>query len=70
LDRILRDEVKEGGPGGYVIFDTPGQVELWTNHGSLRRIIDRLIKLDYRVGNRTEAVEQANEVLARGGASL
>lgn len=28
----------------YVIFDTPGQVELSTDHGSLRRIVDRLAK--------------------------
>ncbi len=34
---------------GYVIFDTPGQVELWTNHESLRRILERLTKMDYRV---------------------
>ena len=43
LDALLRDQ------GGYVIFDTPGQVELWTNHDSLKRVIERLTKLDYRV---------------------
>ncbi|BGP08977.1 hypothetical protein JCM10049v2_004830 [Rhodotorula toruloides] len=32
-----RDEV-------YVVFDTPGQVELSTNHGSLKRIIEALQK--------------------------
>jgi GTPase SAR1 family protein len=42
------DEVLQGGDG-YVIFDTPGQVELWTNHESLRRVLDRLTKMDYRV---------------------
>jgi hypothetical protein len=52
LDRLLvgsGQSEKGGGPAGYVIFDTPGQVELWTNHQSLRRIIERLTKLDYRV---------------------
>lgn len=28
----------------YVVFDTPGQVELSTDHGSLRRIVDTLAK--------------------------
>ena len=42
LDEVLVD-------GGYVVFDTPGQVELWTNHDSLRRVVERLTKLDYRV---------------------
>lgn len=48
-------EVLEGQPRGnaYVIFDTPGQVELWTNHGSLRRIVERLTKADYRVSARS-----------------
>lgn len=39
---------KEKG-NGYVIFDTPGQVELWTNHDSMKRIVQRLTKSDYRV---------------------
>jgi len=33
----------------YVLFDCPGQVELFTHHGSLRRIFFRLQKLGYRV---------------------
>jgi hypothetical protein len=33
----------------YVIFDCPGQVELFTHHGSLRNIFFRLQKLGYRV---------------------
>lgn len=33
----------------YIVIDTPGQVELWTNHGSLKRIIEKLTKQDYRV---------------------
>lgn len=33
----------------YIIFDCPGQVELFTHHDSLRRIFSKLEKLDYRV---------------------
>ncbi|WWC61193.1 uncharacterized protein I303_103773 [Kwoniella dejecticola CBS 10117] len=44
------DEVLEAdGGNGYVVFDTPGQVELWTNHDSLKNVIERLTKLDYRL---------------------
>jgi hypothetical protein len=46
LDEVLGEG--EAG-GGYVIFDTPGQVEIWTNHESLKRVVERLMKLDYRV---------------------
>ncbi len=46
LDELLGDE----GGNGYVIFDTPGQVELWTNHDSLKRMVEKLTKMDYRVG--------------------
>ena len=35
--------------GKYVLFDCPGQVELFTNHDSLRRVFFRLQKLGYRV---------------------
>lgn len=33
----------------YILFDCPGQVELFTHHGSLRNIFFRLQKLGYRV---------------------
>lgn len=53
LDRVL----KEGGWEGvkreqaFVVFDTPGQVELSTDHGSLKRIVERLSKKGgWRVG--------------------
>lgn len=51
LDQLLE---KDGG-NGYVVFDTPGQVELWTNHDSLKRMVEKLVKMDYRVseGNRS-----------------
>lgn len=37
------------GEGEYVLFDCPGQVELYTHHSSLRNIFNRLGKLGYRV---------------------
>lgn len=33
----------------YVLFDCPGQVELFTHHGSLRNIFWRIQKMGYRV---------------------
>jgi GTPase SAR1 family protein len=33
----------------YILFDCPGQVELFTHHDSLKRIFKKLEKLDYRV---------------------
>ncbi|KAF1846723.1 uncharacterized protein K460DRAFT_282705 [Cucurbitaria berberidis CBS 394.84] len=33
----------------YILFDCPGQVELFTHHGSLRNIFFRLQKLGYRM---------------------
>lgn len=33
----------------YILFDFPGQVELFTHHDSVKNIIERLQKLDYRL---------------------
>ena len=44
----LEDGLKELGQD-YVLFDCPGQVELFTHHDSLRRIFFRIQKLGYRV---------------------
>lgn len=64
LDEVLREgkmgegddgEEDEGVGGAYVIFDTPGQVELWTNHESFRKVIERLTKMDYRVSRRHQS---------------
>jgi hypothetical protein len=33
----------------YVLFDCPGQVEIFTHHSSLRNIFFKLQKLGYRV---------------------
>lgn len=45
----LEDRLKELGTDAYVLFDLPGQVELSTNHESLKRIIEKLGKSGFRV---------------------
>ena len=45
----LESQLDELSDDAYVAFDLPGQVELSTNHGSLRRILDRLAKRDWRL---------------------
>ena len=49
LDRLEEILVQGGWIGekreqAFIVFDTPGQVELSTDHGSLKRIIQRLAK--------------------------
>ncbi|KAK3390983.1 putative GTP binding protein [Podospora didyma] len=44
----LENGLKELGED-YVLFDCPGQVELYTHHNSLRNIFARLQKLGYRL---------------------
>lgn len=45
----LEQKLVELGENAYVVFDLPGQVELSTNHDSLRNIVRRLVKLGFRV---------------------
>lgn len=45
----LEEKLETIAKDAYVMFDLPGQVELWTNHGSLKRIVDRLVKGGFRV---------------------
>lgn len=45
----LEARLAELGPDAYVLFDIPGQVELGTIHPSLKRIIQRLSKVGFRV---------------------
>ncbi|KAH7882301.1 hypothetical protein F5I97DRAFT_1817070 [Phlebopus sp. FC_14] len=45
----LEARLNELGPDAYVLFDIPGQVELGTNHESLKRIIHRLSKIGFRL---------------------
>ncbi|THV02491.1 hypothetical protein K435DRAFT_827479 [Dendrothele bispora CBS 962.96] len=49
----LEERLKELGPEAYVLFDLPGQVELSTNHESVKRIVEKLGK---RCGFRLAAV--------------
>lgn len=74
LDSLLSSAEGLGEGGGYIIFDTPGQVELWTNHDSLRRVIERLTKMDYRVSDPRDRARnrgaKLTDVSARCGASI
>ncbi|PIM96999.1 hypothetical protein CDL12_30540 [Handroanthus impetiginosus] len=45
----LEKRLNDLGDEAYVAFDLPGQVELSTNHASLRRILERLQKRDWRL---------------------
>lgn len=45
----LEEKLAELGKDAYVCFDLPGQVELSTNHDSLRKIVQRLTKIGFRV---------------------
>jgi GTPase SAR1 family protein len=45
----FEEGLKEVGDD-YILFDCPGQVELYTHHNSLRNIFMRLQKLGFRVG--------------------
>jgi GPN-loop GTPase len=45
----LEERLKELGPDAYVLFDLPGQVELSTHHESLKKIVDKLTKIGFRV---------------------
>lgn len=47
----LEQGLKEIGEGDYILFDCPGQVELYTHHNSLRNIFYRLEKMGYRVSH-------------------
>ena len=44
----LRDGLRGLGED-YVLFDCPGQVELYTHHDSLRKVFFKIQKLGYRV---------------------
>lgn len=45
----LEDRLRELGPESYVLFDLPGQVELSTNHESVKKIVKKLGKSGFRV---------------------
>ncbi|ETW75705.1 hypothetical protein HETIRDRAFT_481171 [Heterobasidion irregulare TC 32-1] len=45
----LEEQLSELGKDAYVLFDLPGQVELSTNHHSLKRIVQKLTKGGFRL---------------------
>ncbi|KAG6845034.1 hypothetical protein H0H87_001371 [Tephrocybe sp. NHM501043] len=45
----LEERLKELGEDAYVLFDLPGQVELSTNHDSVKRVVEKLTKLGFRL---------------------
>ena len=45
----LEEGLKALGKDAYVLFDLPGQVELSTNHESLKHIVESLTKSGFRV---------------------
>ena len=50
----LEDRLKELDKDDYVLFDLPGQVELSTNHPSVKNIIRKLSKSGFRVCTRAD----------------
>ena len=45
----LEEKLSKLGKDAYVVFDLPGQVELSTNHNSLKRIVHKLSRNGFRV---------------------
>ncbi|KAH0581634.1 GPN-loop GTPase 2 [Termitomyces sp. J132] len=45
----LEERLRELGEEAYVLFDIPGQVELSTNHESLKGLVEKLTKLRFRL---------------------
>ncbi|KAF9460285.1 hypothetical protein BDZ94DRAFT_1198224 [Collybia nuda] len=45
----LEERLKALGNDAYVVFDLPGQVELTTNHESLKRVVEKLTKTGFRL---------------------
>lgn len=48
MDQFI-EKVKELGENEYLLFDCPGQVELFTHHSALQHIFKQLEKEDYRL---------------------
>lgn len=45
----LEQQLRELGDDAYFLFDLPGQVELSTNHDSVKHIVEKLTKSSFRV---------------------
>ena len=52
----LEAKLKKLDDDAYVLFDLPGQVELSTNHDSIKRIVKRLVKSGFRVRHYANSV--------------
>jgi GTPase SAR1 family protein len=65
----LETRLNELGPDAYVLFDIPGQVELATIHPSLKRIIQRLSKVGFRVRDHVVCVASASRGWLAGSRS-
>jgi GPN-loop GTPase len=48
LEKLCK-KIEKTQSNPYILFDLPGQVELYTHHKSIRNIIEKLVKLDYRL---------------------
>jgi len=59
----LEEELNKLEKDVYVVFDLPGQVELWTNHHTVKDIVKKLGKLGYRVRDAcsSSAIESSND---------
>lgn len=44
----LEEKLKQNADK-YILFDFPGQIELYTHNDCIQRIVQRLVRLDYRV---------------------
>jgi len=58
----VREETADVAVDDYILFDCPGQVELFTHHSSLRNIFFRLQKLGYRVLSAYSLIEASANV--------
>ncbi|KAG5641967.1 hypothetical protein DXG03_003841 [Asterophora parasitica] len=47
----LEERLKELGEDAYILFDLPGQVELSTNHESMKSIVEKLTKVGFRLAS-------------------
>ena len=43
------NKLLQKSPNAYFLFDFPGQIELYTHHKSIKNIIEKLSKFDYRL---------------------
>lgn len=66
----LETRLNELGPEAYVLFDIPGQVELGTIHPSLKRIIQRLSKVGFRVRDHVVCAASASRGWLAGSRSF